>query len=67
MQQSNSSEAETLKSCATHVSQIEGDLQVVPEIVRKLRVHVEHLQDVFPEDLVEVAVGQSPHVGVGFA
>lgn len=51
----------------THIPQVEGDLKVVPEVVCKLRVHVEHLQDVFPQDLVKVAVGQGPHIRVGFA
>lgn len=51
----------------THIPEVEGDFQVIPEMVRKLRVHVQHLQDVLSEDLVEVAVGQRPHVGVGLA
>lgn len=51
----------------THISQVEGDFQVVPEVVCELRIHVEHLQNIFSEDLVEVAVGQSPHISVGFS
>lgn len=51
----------------THVPQVEGDLQLTPEAVRKGRVHVQHLQQVCPLDLVQVAVGQSPHVCTGLA
>lgn len=51
----------------THISQVEGDLQVVPEHVREVGIHVQHLQQVVPQDLVEVAVGQSPDVGARFA
>lgn len=52
---------------ATHIPQVEGDLQVGPEVVGELRVHVQHLQQVLPVDLVQVAVGQSAHVCVGLA
>ena len=46
----------------THISQVEGDLQVPPEDVREVGVHVQHLQQVVPQDLVKVAVGQRSHV-----
>lgn len=50
----------------THIPKVEGDLQVVPEIVSKLWIHIKNLQNVFSKDFVKVAVGQSPHIGVGF-
>lgn len=50
----------------THISEVEGNFQVVPEQVREVGVHVQHLQQVISEDLVKVAVGQSPDVSVGF-
>lgn len=53
-------------SLLTDVSEVEGDLQVSPEVVRELGVHVQHLQQIFPVDLMEVAVGQSAHVCVRF-
>lgn len=56
----------TSPSGGTHISEVEGDLQVVPEQVGEVGVHVQHLQQVVSEDLVKVAVGQSPDIGVGF-
>lgn len=56
----------TSPSCGTHISQVEGDLQVVPEHVREVRIHVQHFQQVVSQDLVKVAVGQSPDVSAGF-
>lgn len=53
-------------SGGTHISEVEGNLQVVPEQVGKVRVHVQHLQQVISEDLVKVAVGQSPDISVRF-
>ena len=50
---------------ATHVSEVEGDLQVPPEVLGELGVHVQHLLNVLSQDLVEVAVGQRPHVSAG--
>lgn len=50
----------------THITEVESNFQVVPEVFRKFRIHVQHLQNVFPEDFMKVAVGKSPHVGVGF-
>lgn len=50
----------------THVSEVEGDFQVVPEMICKLRIHVENLQNIFPKDFVEVTVGQRPHVSIRF-
>lgn len=49
------------------MSEVKGDLQVGPEAVGKLRVHVEHLKQIVPKDLVQVAVGQSPDVCARFA
>lgn len=54
-----------LDVCVTHVSKVEGDLQVAPEMVRELRVHVQDLQHVLSVDFVQVAVGQGPHISVG--
>ena len=51
----------------TYVSQVEGDLQVPPEVLAELGVHVQHLLDVLAQDLVQVAVGQGAHVRVGLA
>lgn len=50
----------------THISEVEGNFQVVPEQVGEVWVHVQHLQQVISEDLVQVTVGQSPDVSVGF-
>lgn len=50
----------------THISEVEGDLQVTPEVVGELRVHVQHLQHIISVDLMEVTVGQRSHVCVGF-
>lgn len=55
----------TAPSGGTHISQDERDLQVVPKGVCKVRIHVQHLQQVVPQDLVKVAVGQGPDVGAG--
>lgn len=51
----------------THIPKIESDLQVVPEIFRKLGIHIKNLQNIFSKNFVEVTVGQSPHICVGFA
>ena len=51
----------------THVPQVEGDFQLTPEAVCEGRVHVQHLQQVCPLDLVQVAVGQGPHICTGLA
>lgn len=51
----------------THVPKVEGDFQLTPEAVREGRVHVQHLQQVCPLDLVQVAVRQGPHVCTGLA
>lgn len=50
----------------THISEVEGNFQVVPEEVAEVGVHVQHLQQVISEDLVKVAVGQSPDISVRF-
>lgn len=50
---------------AAHITEVEGDFQVVPEVVGELGIHVQHLQNVFSEDFMEIAVGQSPHISVG--
>lgn len=49
------------------IPEVKGQLQVGQEVVGELRVHVQHLQDVLSGDLVQVAVGQRPDVGVGLA
>lgn len=49
-----------------YISEVEGDLQVGPEAVGKLWVHVEHLEQIVPLDLVQVAVGQSPDICARF-
>lgn len=51
----------------THISQVEGDLQAGPEVVGELWVHVQHLQQVVPVDLVQVAVGEGPHIPIGLS
>lgn len=53
--------------CVTHISKVEGDLQVAPKVVRELRVHVQDLQHILSVDLVQVTVGQGPHVSVGLS
>lgn len=45
-----------------HVAQVEGDLEGAPEAVGELGVHVQHLEQVLTQDLVQVAVGESPNV-----
>lgn len=51
----------------THVPQVEGDFQLTPEAVCKCRVQVQHLQQVCTLDLVQVTVGQGPHICTGLA
>lgn len=51
----------------THVPQVEGDFQLTPEAVCKRRVQVQHLQQVCTLDLVQVTVGQGPHICTGLA
>lgn len=51
----------------THVPQVEGDFQLTPEAVCEGRVHVQHLQQVCPLDLVQVTVGQGPYICAGLA
>jgi len=56
-----------LSPCSiAHISQVEGDLQVVPEHIGEVGIHVQHFQQVVSEDLVKVTVGQSPDVRTGF-
>lgn len=54
-----------ISSGGTHISQVEGDLQVIPKRVREVGIHVQHFQQVVPQDLVKVAVGQGPDVSAG--
>lgn len=42
-----------------NIPQVEGDFQLTPEAVCEGRVHVQHLQQVCPLDLVQVTVGQA--------
>lgn len=51
----------------THISEVECDLQVTPKVFTELWVHVQHLLNILPLDLVEVTVGQSSHVSIGLA
>lgn len=51
----------------THIPQVEGDFQLTPEAVCEGGVHVQHLQQVCPLDLVQVTVGQGPYVCTGLA
>lgn len=51
----------------THISQVEGDLQVTPEVVGEVRVHVQYLEQVVPLDLVQIAVGEGAHICAGLA
>lgn len=57
----------TSPSDGTHISQVEGDLQVVQERISKVGVHVENFQEVVPEDLMKITVGQSSDVGAGLS
>lgn len=56
----------TSPSGGTHISQVEGDFQVIPEHVCEVGIHVQHLQQIISQDLVKVAVGQSPDIRAGF-
>lgn len=56
----------TSPSGGTHISQVEGNLQVVPEHVGEVGIHVQHFQQVVSQDLVKVAVGQSSDVSAWF-
>lgn len=47
------------------ISEIEGEFQVVEEIVGKLWVHIYHLQQIFSLDGAQIAVTQRSHVCVG--
>lgn len=67
LERSGATGGEAAKGQPTHVSQVEGDLQAGPEVVGELGVHVQHLQQVVPMDLVQVAVGEGPHVPIGLA
>lgn len=53
-------------SGGTHISQVEGDLQVVPEHIGEVGIHVQHFQQVVSQDLVKVTVGQSPDISARF-
>lgn len=48
------------------IAEVKGQLQVCEEVVSKLWIHVEHLQNLLPLNGVEVAVAQCPHVCAGF-
>lgn len=50
----------------THIPEVEGDLQVLPKMFCKLGIHIKNLQNIFSKNFVEVTVGQSPHISVGF-
>lgn len=51
----------------TYISQIEGDLQIAPEVIGELWIHVQYLQNILSVDLVQVTVGKSSDVSVGLA
>ena len=42
--------------CDTHVSEVEGDLQVLTEGLLELGVHFQHVQKVVPVYLVQITV-----------
>lgn len=44
------------------ISQVKGELQVGKEVIRELRIHIQHLKQVFPVDGVQIAVAQSSHI-----
>lgn len=47
------------------ISEVEGELQVVKEVVGELRVHVYHLQQILSLDGAQVTVTQGSDVSVG--
>lgn len=51
----------------THVSEVEGDLEVLGELLGELRVHLEDVQQVVAVDLMQVAVRQRTHAARGLA
>lgn len=51
----------------TYISQVEGDLQVAPEVIWEFWIHVQNLQNILSVDLVQVTVGKSPDISVGLA
>ena len=54
-------------SLRTHVSQVDGDLQIADELDGELRIHLEDVEKIVPQDLVKVAVGQRAHVAARLA
>lgn len=48
------------------ITEVKGQLKVCEEVVGKLWIHVQHLQNLLPLNGVEVAVAQRPHVCAGF-
>lgn len=68
MEQSHGQKSsKSFRVSVSYISEVEGDFKVVPEVVGELGIHVQHFQDIFSEDFMEVTVGQSPHISVGFA
>lgn len=47
------------------ISEVEGELQVVKEVVSKLWVHVDHLQQILSLDGAQITVTQGSNVSVG--
>lgn len=51
----------------TYISQVKGDLQIAPEVIWELWIHVQYLQNILSVDLVQVTVGKSSDISVRLA
>lgn len=49
------------------ISEVEGKLQVVEEVVGKFWIHIEDLQKIFSLNGAQVTVTQSSHISVGLS
>lgn len=49
----------------TYISQVKSYLQVPPEVVCKAGVDIQDLQQVIPQDAVQVTVGDGVHIRIG--
>lgn len=52
----------TSKCEYTYVSEIVSDAEILAKVFGELWIHVENVEQVVPENLMQVAVGQRPHV-----
>lgn len=51
----------------TYISQVKGYLKVPPEVVCKTRVDIKDLQQVVPQDAVQITVGDCVDIWIGFS